>query len=110
MAVTELSFTVSATAMIPERAFPAANKRGVLPSPESFSIAFSCSGVRAIPFSLRKAAFPAKHLFPSQLPITPFPKTAWNSRTPGMGTPFAAASFTTASASGCSLGFSMAAA
>ena len=109
MAARLVSRTVSATAMTPRRTPLRENSSGVLPSFARRSMC-ACAGAVSSPLSVRKAALPARYSRPPSTARTPRPEVAENSSALGMDSPSARAFSTTASANGCSLPVSTAAA
>ena len=98
----ELSFIVSATAMIPQSLSSAAKNRGVFPSFEN-STAFARISSDTFTNLLTKARFPAFIILPASIAVRPFPTTALKSVTSATAISSVLARSIMAFASGCSL-------
>ena len=109
-----VSLTVSATAIIPSSSSSRANSRGVFPSDARLSTrsctCFCSSGCFRRPFSCRKAILPARYRFPFTMALTPRPARGSKASACGRIRPSCPAFSTTATARGCSLPASTAAA
>ena len=105
MAFLEVSFSTSATAIIPITLLSLAKIRGVLPSSARLLICGSIFEI-SILFSFIKALLPPKIVELSEVAFTPLPNTASKFSTFSEEILFSLQYFTIASARGCSLFFS----